>query len=275
MRSPTDQDVQRLGCALFEAERDRKQLGLVSTEFPDISLERAYDIQDAFVDLKLASGDAHTGWKIGLTSKAMQRALGIDTPDSGYLLRSMEFDDGAVIPAGRFIEPRVEVELAFVMASDLPGEGIGASDVLIATDFICPSIEILDTRVERLCSTTSRTRAVFDTVSDNAANAGYILGPGRISPKQTDLNRIGASLLRNGEVEETGLGAGVLNNPALSIVWLANRLASVGHTIKAGQVLLSGSFIRPVEAMPGSTIVADFGPFGTVSASFSDEADDA
>jgi 2-oxo-hept-3-ene-1,7-dioate hydratase len=254
---------------LFEAERNRTQIGLLSLEYPGMTMEDAYAVQAAFVERKLAAGSAVIGWKIGLTSKAMQSALNIDIPDSGVLFDDMAFEDGATVPAGRFIQPRVEAEVAFVMKAPLRGPGVTLVDVLDATDHVVPALEILDTRILRSDPETGKTRTVVDTIADNAANAGIALSNRTMKPDETDLRWIGAIVSRNGEVEETGLGAGVLDHPARGIVWLANRLAEYGeHGIEAGQIVLAGSFIRPVEAPRGSTIHADFGPCGSVGLRF-------
>lgn len=252
---------------LFDAERTCKQIGLLSDRFPAMDMDDAYAIQGEWVRQKRAAGDPVIGWKIGLTSKAMQAALSIDIPDSGVLLQSMAFDNHATIPANRFIQPRIEAELAFVMKTPLSGD-CSPSDVLAATDYIAPSLEILDTRIVRKDPISGRLRNVFDTIADNAANAGIVLGDPIRDIAGVDPRWIGAIVSRNGEVEETGLGAGVLNDPLLSIAWLARRLAQYGDTIEAGQVVLSGSFIRPVEAPSGSYIVGDFGQFGRVACRF-------
>ena len=228
----------------------------------------AYAIQTALYQAKLAEGRKVIGWKIGLTSKAMQSALGIDIPDSGILFDDMLFQSGAEIPKGRFIQPRMEAEIAFVMKAPLGGAEVTRADVLAATDYVTPAIEILDTRILRADPATGQTRKVFDTISDNAANAGIVLGTQQHSPDQVDLRWVGAMVFRNGEIEETGLGAGVLNDPAESVVWLARRMSQYGQKIEAGQVILSGSFIRPVECPSGAQIIADYGSFGTVSVDF-------
>jgi 2-oxo-hept-3-ene-1,7-dioate hydratase len=253
---------------LFEAEKTRTQIRLLSLDYPDAGMDDAYRVQAELVRLKIESGRVAKGWKIGLTSKAMQDALSIDIPDSGVLLDDMFFPDSAKIPADRFIQPRIEAEIAFVMKAPLKGPGVTVFDVLNATDFITPALEILDTRIQRVDPETKKARTIFDTISDNAANGGIVMGGRPVRPLDADMRWMGAIVSRNGEVEETGLGAGVLNNPAAGIAWLANRLAQYGSSISAGDVVLSGSFIRPVEARHGDTILADFGPYGTVSAYF-------
>ena len=264
----TPDQVEDAAARLFEAERERRQIRLLSLDFPGATMDDAYRVQAALVKRKIASGLAIKGWKIGLTSKAMQSALAIDIPDSGVLFDDMFFDDGGTVPTGRFIQPRIEAEIAFVMKAPLKGPDVSIDDVLDATDYITPALEILDTRIERVNQETGKVRTFFDTISDNAANAGIVIGGRSAGPREADLRWIGAILSRNGEVEETGLGAGVLDHPAKGIAWLANRLHQYGMRISPGEVVLSGSFVRPVEARHGDNIVADFGPYGTISIAF-------
>ncbi|OCP35879.1 2-oxo-hept-4-ene-1,7-dioate hydratase [Ensifer sp. LC163] len=254
--------------ALDEAETSRIQTGLFSLKHPGMTMDDAYAVQAAWVKQKIARGRRVIGWKIGLTSKAMQYALNIDIPDSGVLFDDMMFEDGATIPRDRFIQPRIEAEIAFVMKAPLAGPNVSVFDVLNATDYVTPALEILDTRILRADPETKKTRTIVDTISDNAANAGIVIGGRAMRPQDVDMRWMGAIVSRNAEVEETGLGAGVLNDPARGIAWLANRLAGYGDRIDAGQIVLAGSFIRPVEARHGDTIVADFGPQGTVSCFF-------
>ncbi|MDQ0137683.1 2-oxo-hept-3-ene-1,7-dioate hydratase [Neorhizobium galegae] len=253
---------------LNAAEITRVQTDLLSLKYPGMTMEDAYAIQSAWVKKKIAGGRKVIGWKIGLTSKAMQYALNIDIPDSGVLFDDMIFEDGAIVAADRFIQPRIEAEIAFIMKAPLKGPNVTVFDVLNATDYITPALEILDTRILRVDPETKKTRTIVDTISDNAANAGIVLGGRAVRPDQIDMRWIGAIVSRNAEVEETGLGAGVLNQPARGVAWLANRLAQYGDGIEAGQVVLAGSFIRPIEARHGDTIVADFGPSGSVSLHF-------
>jgi 2-oxo-hept-3-ene-1,7-dioate hydratase len=264
----TPHEIEQAAESLDQAERTRRQIGLLSLKHPGIDMDDAYAIQAAWVRRKLAAARRSIGWKIGLTSKAMQYALNINIPDSGVLFDDMLFEDSATIPANRFIQPRVEAEIAFIMKAPLRGPGITVADVLNAIDWVTPALEILDTRIVRVDPETKKARTIFDTISDNAANAGIVTGGRAIRPDQVDMRWMGAIVSRNAEVEETGLGAGVLNQPARGVAWLANRLAQYGGGIEAGQVVLAGSFIRPIEARYGDTIVADFGPFGTVSLHF-------
>ena len=263
----SDAEVEAAARDLLSAEADGRQIGLLSRRHPDMTLDDAYRIQAAQMARKLAEGRRIVGWKIGLTSKVMQRALGIDTPDSGVLYDDMAFASGATVPAGRFIQPRIETEIAFVTKAPIGG-GADRAAVLAATDHVAPSIEILDTRIRRADPGTGRARIVTDTVSDNAANAGIVVGDARHDPRDVDLRWVGAIVRRDGVVEATGLGAAVLDDPVAGIVWLARRMHRYGQRIEPGQTILSGSFIAPLECPPGTRIAADFGPFGEVSVDF-------
>lgn len=264
----TLEEVRQAVDALDAAERTRVQTGLLSLKHPAMTMDDAYAVQKAWVSRKLGAGRRQIGWKIGLTSKAMQSALNIDIPDSGVLLDDMLFEDGATVPKGRFIQPRIEAEIAFVMRHGLSGPDISIDAVLAATEYVAPALEILDTRILRVDPETKKSRTIVDTIADNAANAGIVLGKQRFDPHGIDLRWMGAIVSRNGEVEETGLGAGVLDHPARGIAWLAGRLAQYGDALKPGEIVLAGSFIRPVEARPSDMIVADFGPCGTVGCGF-------
>lgn len=264
----TPEDHARAASDLLDAEATETQIGLLSLRYPEIGMDDAYAVQRAICDAKLAEGREVIGWKIGLTSKAMQQALDINIPDSGILFDNMVFAHGATVQEGRFIQPRIEAEIAFVMKAPVGGEGVTRDEILAATEFVAPAIEILDTRIVRKDPETGKTRTVFDTISDNAANAGVVLGDKRHAPDAVDLRWVATIVSRNGEVEETGLGAGVLNDPVESVVWLAQRMAQYGQKIEPGHIILSGSFIRPVECPPGTEVHADFGEFGQVDISF-------
>ena len=253
---------------LLQAEATGEQIGLLSLRHPEITMDDAYAVQNAIYRAKLDAGHRVVGWKIGLTSRAMQSALNIDIPDSGILFDDMLFETGATVPAGRYIQPRVEAEIAFVMKSAIGGTDVTREEVLAATDSVAPSLEILDTRILRKDPATGKQRVIFDTISDNAANAGVVLGQQKHAPDAFDLRWVGAVCFANGAVEETGLGAGVLNDPVESVIWLARRMAQYGQKIEPGQIILSGSFIRPIECPPGTEIFADFGTFGSVEIAF-------
>ncbi|KAF7962241.1 2-oxo-hepta-3-ene-1,7-dioate hydratase [Cupriavidus sp. UYMU48A] len=255
---------------LEEAELTRQPCRQFSLDYPDMQIEDAYAIQSAWMALKQKKGRTIKGHKIGLTSKAMQRAVNITEPDFGVLLDDMFYRDGSAIRSERFMQLRIEAELAFVLDKPLSGPDCTLFDVLDATAYITPALEILDARIQRVDPETKRTRTVLDTISDNAANAAIVLGgrPFRPSLQDVDLRRIGAIVSKNGEVEETGLAAGVLNHPAYGVAWLANRLHRYSISLQPGQVILAGSFIRPLDVSKGDTIIADYGDFGTVSCHF-------
>lgn len=261
-------DLERAADDLHRAELGGRQIGLLSLRHPGMDMDDAYAIQAALVDKKLVAGRKKIGWKIGLTSKAMQAALGIDIPDSGVLFDDMLFTNGSTVPPGRFIQPRVEVEIAFVTKAPLAGEHVTRDDVIAATDYVAPSLEILDTRIQRKDPTSGKVRKIVDTIADNAANAGVVLGEERHGIDTHDLRWVGAIVKRDDEVEETGLGAGVLDDPIQSVVWLARRMARYGQRIEVGQIILSGSFTRPLECPAGTKVSADFGTFGSVGIRF-------
>ena len=253
---------------LLKAEKKREQINLLTKRYPEMSMDDAYAVQSAIYRAKLEQGRSVVGWKIGLTSKAMQYALDINIPDSGILFDDMVFANGAIVPKERFIQPRIEAEIAFVMKSAVGGEGVTREDVIEATDYVAPSLEILDTRILRVDPETNAKRKIFDTISDNAANAGIVLGSERHAADGIDLRWVGVIASSNGEVEETGLGAGVLDDPVSGIIWLVERLSKYNQKISPGEIILSGSFIRPIEARKGDKFYADFGDFGFVECNF-------
>ena len=259
---------QALARELHAAERSRVQLEHFSKRHPGMEIADGYAIQHAWVKLKLAEGRRARGHKIGLTSRAMQIASQITEPDHGVLLDDMFFREGSDIPAGRFILPRVEVELAFVLRSGLHGPNATIFDVLAATDHVVPAIEIIDARIEQADRVTKAPRKVFDTIADNAANAGVVLGGRPVKPDAVDLRWCGALLYKNGVIEESGLAAAVLNHPANGVAWLANKLAAYDEGLAAGEVVLAGSFTRPVAAATGDVFHADYGVLGGIGFRF-------
>jgi 2-oxo-hept-3-ene-1,7-dioate hydratase len=253
---------------LDEAERTRVPIRQLSLQYPDMTIEDAYAVQHAWVRSKVAAGRTVVGRKIGLTSRVMQQALSISEPDYGALYDDMVFDDGGTVPHDRFIFPRVEVELAFVLGRPLTGPGVTLFDVLGAVDHVTPALEILDARVQMSDPETGHLRTIVDTISDNAADAGVVLGGRPVRPFDVDLRWVSALLYRNGQIEESGVAAAVLNHPANGVAWLANRLGAHGVTLEAGQVILAGSFTRPVPAADGDLFHADFGPLGSLGCRF-------
>ena len=269
----SETSITDLATRLHQAESSRTQIRQFSLELPEITIEDAYAIQKEWVHRKIADGRKPIGHKIGLTSRAMQRSSNINEPDYGVLLDDMLFKDGFDIPIGRFIVPRVEVELAFILKDRLTGPNCTIFDVLNATDYVIPAIEIIDARIQQIDPETKVTRKVFDTISDNAANAGLVMGGRAVKPDQVDLRWVAAILYRNGVIEESGVAAAVLNNPVNGPAWLANKLHPYGVALEPGEIILGGSFTAPVPARAGDSFHIDYGPLGSISCRFASNGD--
>jgi len=258
----SDLDRQSAAQSLYDAETSRRVVPQLSRTYPAIELADAYDIQRRWAELHIARGARVIGHKIGLTSRAMQLASKLEEPDYGRLLDAMLYRDGQKIPSSRFIRPRLEVELAFVMGEDLSGPGVQIYDVMRATEIVTPALEIIDYRTET-------PRAIADTIADNAASGGIVVGGRSVRPFDVDIRWVGATLSKNGVIEESGVSAAIMGHPAAGVAWLANKLATVGERLKKGQILLGGSFTRPIDIAPGDVVHADFGPLGAIGVSFS------
>ena len=259
----TDGEVRAEAELLDTAERERRQVRQTTGVYPHMTIDEAYRVQAAWLDIRRARGEQVIGHKIGLTSRAMQQAMNIDTPDSGFLTDAMVFAPGEPVAAADFCDLRLEVELAFVLADDLYGADLRIDDVLDATDHVTAAVEMIASRTPRTDPATGRTRTVVDTIADNAADAGIVTGGHPVGARDVDLRWVGAIAYRNGVATETGLAAGVLDHPANGIVWLARRYTEQGRSLQAGQVILSGSFTRPMPVAPGDDFRFDFGPLGT------------
>lgn len=264
----TSDTIQALARELYDARKRRIQVRHFSRRHPGMTIEDGYAIQREWVKIEQAEGRVIKGRKIGLTSRAMQQSSQIDEPDYAPLMDDMFFAQGADIPFTRFIAPRIEVELAFILGKPLQGPSVTLFDVLAATEYVSPALEIIDARIEQFDREDKGMRKVFDTISDFAANAGIVLGGRPIRPDAVDLRWVGAMLFKNGVIEETGLAAGVLNHPATGVAWLANKITPYDECLNAGDVVLAGSFTRPITAVAGDSIHADYGPLGTVSFRF-------
>jgi 2-oxo-hept-3-ene-1,7-dioate hydratase len=246
---------------LIAAQKERKQAVQLTVTFPAIEIEDSYAISSEVAKRKIAAGARLIGHKVGLTSKAMQRSSMIDEPDFGFILDDQTIADGAKVNRADYCKPRVEVELAFVLGKRLSGPGVGLADVLRATEYVIPAIEIVDARIQDQ-------RKLCDTVADNAAAAGIALGGRPVGPLDVDLRWVGGIMYKNSEIEETGLAAGVLGHPALGVAWLANKLGAMGTALEPGHIVLTGSFTRVVFAQKGDTVHADFGPLGGIAIQF-------
>jgi 2-oxo-hept-3-ene-1,7-dioate hydratase len=255
--------------ARHQAARARAEaIGQPTLEHPDMTIDDAYAVQRAWMDLELAAGREIVGHKIGLTSRAMQAQMQIGEPDYGVLLDDMVVADGDDLATNRFIDPRIEVELAFVLGRRLEGPKVSVFDVLSATEYVTPALELIDARSHRVDPGTGRARTVRDTIADNAADAGIVTGGRPVRAHDLDLRWTGAMLSRNGVIEETGLASGVLNHPANGVAWLARTLSGHGVALEPGQTILAGSFTRAVAAGAGDTFHADFGRLGTIALHF-------
>jgi len=261
---PVDR-VAQLALRLYRARKGRSQVPQFSRELPDLSIEDAYAIQSEWVRLECSDGRRIRGYKVGLTSRALQLALQATEPNYAPLMDDTFFESGNDIRAAGFIAPRVEVELAFVLERSLRGPGITVDAVLRATAYVTPALEIIDARIEQFDRETRQPRKLVDVICDLGAAAGVVLGTERVKPGTLDLRWTGAILYKNDLIEETGLGAAVLGSPALSIAWLANKVSADQRGLEAGDVLLAGSFTKPVAAARDDVLRADYGPLGCLS----------
>ena len=256
-------EAERKKCVetLLNAFKTKKQAVQLSTTYPHITIEDSYAISTAVAEHWMKGGAKLIGHKVGLTSKAMQASSQINEPDYGHLMDTMMIPDGAKVEHASYCLPRVEVELAFVLGKPLKGPGVGLLDVLRATEYVVPAIEIVDARLQN-------PRKIFDTVADNGAAAGIVIGGRPVGPLDVDLRWVGGIMYRNSEIEETGVAAGVLGHPALGVAWLANKLGPLGVTLEPGHLVLAGSFTRIVFARKGDTLHADFGALGGLALQF-------
>lgn len=247
--------------AILRAERDRKPIPQLSKTYPAMEIEDAYRVQDIWVQARIAKGARVVGHKIGLTSRAMQMASKMTEPDYGRILDDALYNDGAQIPIDTFIKPRLEVELAFVMGEALAGPGIRTFDVMRATEFIVPALEIIDYRTEV-------PRAIVDTIADNAAFGSIVVGGRVLRPMDVDIRWVAATLSKNGIIEESGVSAAIMGHPASGVAWLVNKLHAVGAKLEKGQIVLAGSFTRPIDLVKGDVVHADYGPLGAIGVGF-------
>lgn len=267
----SDQRIQELATGLETARCTRVPMTQLSIQHPDMTIDEAYAVQTAWREIRLAQGRRLAGRKIGLTSRTMQKAQEVDEPDRGFLLDDMVYPDAAVIPIDRFIRPRVEVEIVFTLKHDLAGPDVTMLDVLNATAWVQPGLEILDARLEMRDPATGQARKIVDAIGDNAANAGMVIGGRPRRPDDVDLCWESAMLYQNGTIEESGVAGAVLHHPAASVAWLANSLAPYGEKLEAGLPILSGSFTRPVFVEPGDILHAEYHTLGSVSCRFTSE----
>ena len=255
-------DIARIAAELAEADRTHGVIPRITTRYPAATVEDSYAIQGVWRDAQIAAGRRLVGRKIGLTSKAMQQATGITEPDYGVMFDDTVYDSGAEIPTAHFSNVRIEVELAFVLARPLEGPDCTLDDALAAIDYAVPALEVLNSHIEL------EGRTIVDTIADNAAYGAMILGTVHKRPDEIDLRWVPGVLARNGEIEETGVAAGVLGHPATGVAWLANKFHQHGARLEAGEIILAGSFTRPMWVARGDSVLCDYGPMGVIECRF-------
>jgi len=258
----TDAQIDAIAAELAEADRAHAMIPRITARYPDAVVEDSYAIQGRWRDTQIAAGRTLVGRKIGLTSKAMQQATGITEPDYGVMFDDTVYRSGDEIPVALFSNVRIEVELAFVLKTALEGPDCTLDDALAAIDYAVPALEVLNSHIEL------EGRTIVDTISDNAAYGAMVLGDVHKRPDEIDLRWVPGVLSRNGEIEETGVAAGVLGHPATGVAWLANTFHKHGARLEAGEIILAGSFTRPMWVSQGDDVLCDYGPMGTISCRF-------
>ena len=251
-----------LAADLAQAERSREPIAPLTVAYPDIDVVDAYEIQLINIRQRVAEGARVLGHKVGLSSKAMQQMMGVDEPDYGHLLDEMQVFEDTPVKADKYLYPRVEVEVGFILSDDLPGAGCTEDDVLAGTEALVPAIELIDTRI------TDWKIALCDTIADNASSAGFVLGQARVLPADVDVKAIEAVLTRNGEVIAQGRSDAVLGNPVTAVAWLSRKVEGFGVRLRKGDIVLPGSCTRAIDARASDEFVADFTGLGSVRLSF-------
>lgn len=262
MASLNVQTIEKAARDLYTAEKERRPIRHFTLQYEGIEPADAYRIQLSLIELKKADGAKVVGKKIGLTSKAMQKMLNVDRPDYGHILDGMVLQDGDQFPAKDLIQPRIEPEIAFILNKDIKGPGVTTVQVLAATAFVLPALEIIDSRFE------SWKIKLSDTIADNASSARIVLGESPRRVDQVDLKLMGMVMEKNGEVVQTGAGAAALGHPANAVAWLANAVGEFGVTLKAGEIIMPGALCAAADVAPGDTVRATFNGLGTVSVRF-------
>lgn len=258
----TDELLTKIADDLADAEKNRTMIPRLTATYPDMTVEDSYAVQRMWRDRAEAAGRRVAGRKIGLTSKVMQEATGITEPDYGTIFADQIYENGSVVDHSQYSNVRIEVELAFVLKEDLRGPNTTIFDVLNATDYVVPALEVLSSRIEM------EGRTIVDTISDNAALGAMVYGGNPVKPNDVDLRWISALLYRNEQIEDTGVAAAVLNHPAMGVAWLANKLAAHDDYLKAGEIILAGSFTKPMWVYAGDTVHADYGQLGAITCRF-------
>jgi 2-keto-4-pentenoate hydratase len=258
----SEQTIESISRDLYRAERDRRTLRPITETYPEIDIDTAYKIQLGLIQLKDADGEKIVGKKIGLTSKAMQKMLNVDQPDYGHIFDKMVLQDGVVFRVAELIQPKIEPEIAFILDREIKGPGVTPMQVLAATRFVVPALEIIDSRIEgwkiKLC----------DTIADNASSARVVLGSSPKRVDERDLKLVGMILEKNGDIVQTGAGGAVLGHPAVAVAWLANAVGRFGVSLNAGDIIMPGALCGAVDVGAGDLLQASFDGLGTVSVRF-------
>lgn len=253
---------EQLSKMLYDAIKTGKPMEVISELEGFVAVKDAYEIQLKNVARALEDGEVISGKKIGLTSKPMQELFGIDEPDYGHLYKSTEVPNGGVVLSETLNKPKVEGEIAFILNTDLMGPGVTTEDVYKATEYVCPAIEIVDTRYKDW-----RIKLV-DTIADNGSSVLYIMGDNKFKIDEVSLTEIKMTLLKDGILINEGTGADVLGNPAVAVAWLANKLHEFGVKLNKGDVILSGAITAAIEAAKGDSFECNFGELGSVKVDF-------
>ena len=255
----------KAAAALLDAYDTKVAIPPLVQTYPGMTTEDSYAVQQLQIERRLSEGRTIKGHKVGLTSAAMQRQLGVDQPDYGHLLDDMFFLEHVLIPSSIYLQPKIEPEVAFVLKRRLSGPGVTVPEAISAVDYVLPALEIIDSRIENWKI------GIVDTIADNASSGGLVLGSRPTRLEDVDLRLVGCTLLRNGRVVATGAGGAVLGSPINSLVWLANTVGALGVTLEAGHVILPGSVTAAQPVAPGDTYAAAFAGLGTVTARFAKE----
>nr|WP_064092396.1 fumarylacetoacetate hydrolase family protein [Rossellomorea aquimaris] len=255
-------EIKSLSSHLMEAEKKKHGVKPITELKPSISIQEAYHVQLETITQKVENGATIIGKKIGLTSIAMQELLGVDEPDYGHLLDGMAVENNGAVKGNQVLQPRVEGEIAFVLKKELKGPDVTVEDVLEATDYVLPALEIVDSRI------LDWKIKLQDTIADNASSGLFVLGDHPVSINEVNLKEVQVKLFRNGELMNTGKGSAALGDPAYCVAWLANKLADYDLSLEPGEVILSGALSAAVFAHPGDEFSADFDWFGKVSCTF-------
>lgn len=244
---------------LLSAEKKRQEVAKVTEKYPHLTFEEAYIIQEKLLRRKAQEGAKIIGVKLGLTSRAKQQMMGVHEAIYGYVTDDMLALEWEPLDYNKLIHPKAEPELAFFMGEDLQGTNVTIEEVLAATQYVAPAIEIIDSRYRNFHFT------LADVIADNCSAARFVVGSKWVSPNALDLGNLGMVLSKNGKVEQVGASAAVLGHPGASVAWAVNKLGEVGKGVKKGEIILSGAISEAISFQPGDTIQAQFADVGSVS----------